>query len=106
MKKEILTRIYKKDLRIPVDLGRDYTEPFRLNDIIQVNLPGFPTKSLYLQVLKVLETTEDYYFVKAISCDTESEVYDNKPVIPLRREYTRYFQKLKKKERKKIDANR
>jgi hypothetical protein len=90
MKKTILTRIPSSIGYIP-----------KIDNIIQVNLPVFSAKSLYLQVLEVLETTEDYYFVKAISCDTESELYDNKPVIPLRRAYTRYFQKLKKKERKK-----
>ena len=100
MKREILTRIPKGNLYIPVDLGRDCAESFKVNDIIQVNLPVFPVKSLYLKILEILEMTEEYYFVKAISCDTESELYDNKPVIPLRREYTRYFQKLKKKERK------
>jgi hypothetical protein len=103
MKREILTRIPIKDIRIPVDVDRDEAEPFRLNDIIQVNLPGFPTKSSYLQVLEVLETTEDYCFIKAISCDTESELYDNKPAVPLRREYARHFQKLRKKEKKKIN---
>jgi hypothetical protein len=95
MKKEILTRI-------PSSIG----DVPKIDDIVQVNLPVFPAKSLYLKILEVLETTEDYYFVKAISCDTESEVYDNKPVIPLRRAYTRYFQKLKKKERKKLDEQR
>ena len=89
MKREILTRIPLANFKAPV-----------VGDNIQVNLPVFPVKSLYLKILEILEMTEEYYFVKAISCDTESELFDNKPVIPLRREYTRYFQKLNKKERK------